>query len=113
MSKAELLADVIKENVNTQTETDVNIPKRGADSEARRSYIESVEVKTKVNGLPYGLHTEETDEPSGRDKRLTKRQMHFASNVIDGMTPYTHSNVAYVGLAELGRLIKRGFNSVR
>jgi len=93
MSKAELLADVIKENVNTQPENDVDIPKRGKDSEARRSYIESVEVKTKSNGLPYGLHTEETDEPSGRDKRLTKRQLNFASNVIDGMTPIT----AYMG----------------
>ena len=89
MSKAELLADVIRENVNTNNESDINIPKRGQDSEARRSYIESVEVKTKNNGLPYGLHTEETDEPSGRDKRLTKRQMNFASNVIDGMTPVT------------------------
>ena len=29
MGKAELLADVIKENVNTQPENDVDIPKRG------------------------------------------------------------------------------------
>ena len=89
MGKADLLVEVIKDNVNTQTENGVDIPKRGIDSEARRSYIESVEVKTKVNGLPFGLHTEETDEPSGRDKRLTKRQLMFASNVIDGMTPVT------------------------
>ena len=89
MSKAELLADVIKDNVNTETQPDVDTVKRGTDSEARRTYIESVEVKTKINGLPYGLHTEETDEPSGRDKRLTRRQMQFASNVIDGMTPIT------------------------
>ena len=89
MSKAELLVEVINENANTQEEDGASIPKRGADSGARRSYIESVEVKTKVNGLPYGLHTEETDEPSGRDKRLTKRQLAFASNVIDGMTPVT------------------------
>jgi len=89
MGKAELLVDVIKENANTQTEDGVSIPKRGANSEARRSYIEAVEVKTKVNGLPFGLHMEETDEPSGRDKRLTKRQLQFASNVIDGMTPVT------------------------
>jgi len=93
MSKAELLVEVIKENANTQTEDGASIPSRGKDPEGRRSYIESVEVKTKVNGLPYGLHTEETDEPSGRDKRLTKRQLHFASNVIDGMTPIT----AYMG----------------
>jgi hypothetical protein len=89
MSKAELLVEVIKENANTQEENGASIPKRGKDSGARRSYIESVEVKTKVNGLPYGLHTEDTDEPSGRDKRLTKRQLMFASNVIDGMTPVT------------------------
>lgn len=89
MGKAELLADVIKNNVNTQNDGDVDTTKRGNNVEDRRSYIESVEVKTKVNGLPYGLHTEETDEPSGRDKRLTKRQMAFASNVIDGMTPVT------------------------
>jgi hypothetical protein len=93
MSKAELLAEVIKENANTQHENDVDIPKRGTDSEARRTYIESVGVKTKINGLPFGIHTEDTDEPSGRDKRLTKRQLHFASNVIDGMTPIT----AYMG----------------
>jgi hypothetical protein len=93
MGKAELLADVIKENVNTQPENDVDIPKRGKDPEGRRSYIESVEVKTKINGLPHGIHMEETDEPSGRDKRLTKRQLAFASNVIDGMTPIT----AYMG----------------
>ena len=89
MSKAELLADVIKENANTKNDDGANTIKRGANVEDRRSYIESVPVKTKVNGLPYGLHTEETDEPSGRDKRLTKRQMAFASNVIDGMTPVT------------------------
>jgi len=93
MSKAELLADVIKENINTQDKPDVDTIKRGVNVEDRRSYIESIEVKTKVNGLPYGLHTEETDEPSGRDKRLTKRQMAFASNIIDGMTPLT----AYMG----------------
>lgn len=93
MGKAELLVEVIKENASIEVEDGANIPKRGKDSEARRSYIESVEVKTKVNGLPYGLHMEETDEPSGRDKRLTKRQLHFASNVIDGMTPVT----AYMG----------------
>jgi hypothetical protein len=89
MGKAELLVEVIKDNVNTQPENGVDIPKRGKDPEGRRTYIESVEVKTKVNGLPFGLHTEETDEPSGRDKRLTKRQLQFASNVIDGMTPIT------------------------
>jgi hypothetical protein len=89
MGKADLLVEVIKDNVNTQPENGVDIPKRGIDPEGRRSYIESVEVKTKVNGLPFGLHTEETDEPSGRDKRLTKRQLMFASNVIDGMTPVT------------------------
>jgi hypothetical protein len=93
MGKAELLVEVINENANTQEEDGASIPKRGIDSEARRSYIESVEVKTKVNGLPFGLHMEETDEPSGRDKRLTKRQLAFASNVIDGMTPIT----AYMG----------------
>jgi hypothetical protein len=89
MSKAELLVEVIKENASIKEEDGASIPKRGIDSEARRSYIEAVEVKTKVNGLPFGLHTEETDEPSGRDKRLTKRQLQFASNVIDGMTPVT------------------------
>jgi hypothetical protein len=89
MGKAELLVEVIKENASIEVEDGASIPKRGIDPEGRRSYIEAVEVKTKVNGLPFGLHTEETDEPSGRDKRLTKRQLQFASNVIDGMTPVT------------------------
>ena len=93
MSKAKLLVEVIEENANTKNNEDANTSERGKDPEGRRSYIESIEVKTKVNGLPYGIHSEETDEPSGRDKRLTKRQMHFASNVIDGMTPVT----AYMG----------------
>ena len=89
MSKAKLLVEVIEENANIKNENDANTTSRGQDPEGRRSYIESIPVKTKVNGLAYGLHTEETDEPSGRDKRLTKRQLHFASNVIDGMTPVT------------------------
>jgi len=93
MSKAKLLVEVIEENANTKNNDDANTSERGKDPEGRRSYIESIEVKTKVNGLPYGIHMEETDEPSGRDKRLTKRQLAFASNIIDGMTPVT----AYMG----------------
>ena len=63
--------------------------------EDMRSRVESVQVKTKKNGLPVGVHTQETSTQSGRDKRLTAKMQLFASLLAKDMTPKEAYRKAY------------------
>ena len=59
-----------------------------------RSAVEQVEVKKKKNGLPRGVHKEETST-NGRDKRMTAKMHAFASNIVQGMSPSDAYRRAY------------------
>ena len=63
--------------------------------EDMRSRVESVQVKTKKNGLPVGVHTPETSTQSGKDKRLTAKMQLFASLLAKDMTPKEAYRKAY------------------
>ena len=63
--------------------------------EDMRSRVESVQVKTKKNGLPVGVHTPETSTPNGKDKRLTAKMQLFASLLAKDMTPKEAYRKAY------------------
>ena len=63
--------------------------------EDMRSRVESVQVKTKINGLPRGVHTPETSTPNGKDKRLTAKMQLFASLLAKDMTPKEAYRKAY------------------
>ena len=77
---------------------DASIQIAGDDDEVERALVEaveSVEVKTKVNGQPFGVNKEENKEPSGRDKRLSPKAMMFAGYVMEGHTPISAYMKAY------------------
>jgi len=63
--------------------------------EDMRSRVESVQVKTKKNGLPVGVHTEATSTSSGRDKRLTAKMQLFCSLMAKDMSPKEAYRKAY------------------
>ena len=78
-----------------------------------RSAVANVEVKKKKNGLPRGVHKEETST-NGRDKRLTAKMHAFASNIVQGMSPsdayrraYDCSNMSEASIvSDANRLLK-------
>jgi hypothetical protein len=74
---------------------DANIQPAGDDDEVERARIEGIQVKKKKNGLPHGVHKQETDEPSGRDKRLSPKATMFAGYVMEGHTPINAYMKAY------------------
>lgn len=59
-----------------------------------RSAVAQVEVKKKKNGLPRGVHKDETST-NGRDKRMTAKMHAFASNIVQGMSPSDAYRRAY------------------
>ena len=79
-----------------------------------RSAVAQVEVKKKKNGLPRGVHREETSNPQGKDKRMTAKMHAFASNIVQGMSPsdayrraYDCSNMSEVSIvSDANRLLK-------
>jgi hypothetical protein len=78
-----------------------------------RSAVCQVEVKKKKNGLPRGVHKDETST-NGRDKRLTPKMQAFASNIVQGMSPsdayrraYDCSNMSEASIvSDANRLLK-------
>ena len=82
----------------------------GRDSEAMRSAVAAVVVKTKKNGRPYGVN--KTD--GAIDKRMTPKMQSFASNIVQGMSPsdsyrraYDCANMGEASIAsEANRLLK-------
>jgi hypothetical protein len=78
-----------------------------------RSAVAQVEVKKKKNGLPRGVHKEETST-NGRDKRMTAKMHAFASNIVQGMSPsdayrraYDCSNMSEASIvSDANRLLK-------
>ena len=79
-----------------------------------RSAVAQVEVKKKKNGLPRGVHREETSNAQGKDKRLTPKMQAFASNIVQGMSPsdayrraYDCSNMSEASIvSDANRLLK-------
>ena len=75
--------------------------------------VSQVEVKKKKNGLPRGVHKEETST-NGRDKRMTAKMHAFASNIVQGMSPsdayrraYDCSNMSEASIvSDANRLLK-------
>lgn len=63
--------------------------------EDMRSRVENVQVKTKRNGLPRGVHTPETSSPNGKDKRLTAKMQMFCSLLAKDMSPKEAYRKAY------------------
>ena len=63
--------------------------------EDMRSRVENVQVKTKRNGLPRGVHTPETSTPNGRDKRLTAKMQLFVNCLAKDLTPKEAYRKAY------------------
>jgi hypothetical protein len=78
-----------------------------------RSAVAQVEVKKKKNGLPRGVHKDETST-NGRDKRMTAKMHAFASNIVQGMSPsdayrraYDCSNMSEASIvSDANRLLK-------
>ena len=79
-----------------------------------RSAVAQVEVKKKKNGLPRGVHREETSNAQGKDKRMTAKMHAFASNIVQGMSPsdayrraYDCSNMSEASIvSDANRLLK-------
>lgn len=75
--------------------------------------VAQVEIKKKKNGLPRGVHKDETST-NGRDKRLTAKMHAFASNIVQGMSPsdayrraYDCSNMSEASIvSDANRLLK-------
>jgi len=63
--------------------------------EDMRSRVESVQIRTKKNGLPVGVHTQETSTPNGKDKRLTAKMQLFCSLLAKDMSPKEAYRKAY------------------
>lgn len=75
--------------------------------------VSQVEVKKKKNGLPRGVHKDETST-NGKDKRMTAKMHAFASNIVQGMSPsdayrraYDCSNMSEASIvSDANRLLK-------
>jgi hypothetical protein len=101
-------------NTSTTSESDASTEQAGAYVEDMRSAVAQVEIKTKKNGLPRGVHREETTDTQGRDKRLTAKMQAFASNIVQGLSPndayrraYDCSNMGEASIvSEANRLLK-------
>ena len=82
-------------NASTKSENDASTTKAGASVEDMRSAVARVEIKKKKNGLPMGVHREETTDSQGRDKRMTAKMQAFASNIVQGLSPNDAYRRAY------------------
>ena len=75
--------------------------------------VSQVEVKKKKNGLPRGVHKDETST-NGKDKRMTAKMHAFASIIVQGMSPsdayrraYDCSNMSEASIvSDANRLLK-------
>ena len=100
-------------NTSTTSTNNSSTTSEGDYVEDMRSRASQVEVKVKKNGLPRGVHREETST-NGRDKRMTAKMHAFASNVVQGMSPsdayrraYDTSNMSEAStMSEANRLLK-------
>jgi len=100
-------------NTSTTSTNNASTTTEGDYVEDMRSRASQVEVKVKKNGLPRGVHREETST-NGRDKRMTAKMHAFASNVVQGMSPsdayrraYDTSNMSEAStMSEANRLLK-------
>jgi len=100
-------------NTSTTSTNNASTTPEGDYVEDMRSRASQVEVKVKKNGLPRGVHREETST-NGRDKRMTAKMHAFASNVVQGMSPsdayrraYDTSNMSEAStMSEANRLLK-------
>jgi hypothetical protein len=102
------------DNTSTTNTNDASTEQAGAYVEDMRSRVAQVDVKKKRNGLPRGVHREETTDSQGRDKRLTAKMSAFASNIVQGMSPndayrraYDCSNMGEASIvSEANKLLK-------
>jgi hypothetical protein len=102
------------DNTSTTNTNDASTEQAGAYVEDMRSRVAQVDVKKKRNGLPRGVHREETTDAQGRDKRLTAKMQAFASNIVQGLSPndayrraYDCSNMGEASIvSEANRLLK-------
>jgi hypothetical protein len=79
---------------STTSTNDASTTSSGDYVEDIRSAVAQVEVKKKKNGLPRGVHKDETST-NGRDKRMTAKMHAFASNIVQGMSPSDAYRRAY------------------
>lgn len=108
-----IMANDKQTNTSTTSTNDASTTHEGDYVEDMRSRVSQVEVKTKKNGLPRGVHRDETST-NGRDKRMTAKMHAFASNVVQGMSPsdayrraYDTSNMSEAStMSEANRLLK-------
>ena len=102
------------DNTSTTNTNGASTEQAGAYVEDMRSRVAQVDVKKKRNGLPRGVHREETTDSQGRDKRMTAKMSAFASNIVQGMSPndayrraYDCSNMGEASIvSEANRLLK-------
>jgi hypothetical protein len=79
---------------STTSTTNASTTSSGGYVEDIRSAVAQVVVKKKKNGLPRGVHKDETST-NGRDKRMTAKMHAFASNIVQGMSPSDAYRRAY------------------
>ena len=109
-----IMANDKQTNTSTTSTNDASTTHEGDYVEDMRSRVSQVEVKKKKNGLPRGVHREETSNPQGKDRRMTAKMHAFASNVVQGMSPsdayrraYDTSNMSEAStMSEANRLLK-------
>jgi len=99
---------------STTSATDASTTTAGFTVEDIRSGVDRVEVKLKKNGLPHGVHKDQTSDSQGKDRRMTAKMHAFASNVVQGMSPndayrraYDTSNMSEAStMSEANKLLK-------
>jgi hypothetical protein len=98
---------------STTSTNDASTEGAGTHVVDMQTAVAQVVVKNKKNGLPRGVHKDETST-NGRDKRLTAKMHAFASNIVQGMSPsdayrraYDCSNMSEASIvSDANRLLK-------
>ena len=98
---------------STTSTNDASTEGAGTHVVDMQTAVAQVVVKKKKNGLPRGVHKDETST-NGRDKRLTAKMHAFASNIVQGMSPsdayrraYDCSNMSEASIvSDANRLLK-------
>jgi hypothetical protein len=95
MKSREEYINALGNDESMMLENEASTVDEGKKVEDMRSAVNAVEIKKKKNGLPHGVHKEETSDTQGKDKRLTGKMHAFASNIVQGMSPRLAYEKAY------------------
>lgn len=95
MKSREEYINALGNDESMMLENEASTIDEGKKVEDMRSAVNAVESKKKKNGLPYGVHKEETSDTQGRDKRITPKMQAFASNIVQGLSPRLAYEKAY------------------